>query len=258
MPRLQLSTPNLKDGRSCREVFPETQAKLTVLIRSARASRGASRARVGHMVGRDCRARTVPGRAEARGGSATAIAYSRLRRAPAHPRRRRRSAQMQLLYRVGHLGSRPRVRDLAMSTDNPAQEHNLDTVRLAPQAHQIRRGTAENYGERSQARWGRAVAVRTGQHPNPPRMPAASQADVTSRSAARPGCGAGAPVPAERQTSQVHQDSKQPRTTALGERCSTGPGQLIAGARSDRGQLAFEKRFRQRVLPAERSPVTQP
>lgn len=56
---------------------------------------------------------------------------------------------------------------------------SLDRVPLdlAPQPHQIERGTAGNHGESSRARRGRIVAVPPGQQPNRPQMIAASQAD---------------------------------------------------------------------------------
>lgn len=77
-------------------------------------------------------------------------------------------------------------------------------------------------------------AFNAGRCPARPQVIAAARADVSFGLPLRPGCGAGAPVPAGRQA-EVHAGGRRnvgvPYGSA-GERCRTGAGRLIAGVRS--------------------------
>lgn len=90
------------------------------------------------------------------------------------------------------------------------------------------------------------MAIHPGQRRNQPPCPQLPKLMSPFGLPLRPGCGAGAPVPAERQASlTARYTGKQgaPYDSA-GDGVVRGPGQQIEGAVSDRDPLASEERFK--------------
>lgn len=97
-----------------------------------------------------------------------------------------------------------------------------------------------------------------GQPSNYPRVNQAFQTNVTRRPAVRPGCGAGAPVPAERQAEKRVRGQRRAPCCSAEAQCRKGPGRLIAGLCSNRAQPALEERFRPQALPDGWSKAVRP